>query len=558
VSVPARKPAGVVIPGTEVETLSDLLFFLADIVPPRVRTSRYREDADLRRLSFRDLLWYCYLDQDEIDSTFFHLDKTSDFKLNKSRDVLRFILRFHSEHIAEIEAELEALRGKRLALNASIAGLNAVLEEVSAKSETALQRRINALRDRAEQLAAQLGEIRQQVEREVRRGAHTVDILKQRARALGDQLELLESSRIELEGAISRDRAHLSELETLRLKVRRSVSARGVLQKVDFAKCPRCTQVLPERPSDACMVCGQSTENIVDDPTETLRIEKDVIGRIEELTEVDNNRRDALREQKRETDTILGEKNRVERELTELSAQYDSAYLAASLSAERERASLLQQAQDLESLMRFYREVDAQREELERISGREVSRRAELRAARENAERNESHLNRLEQLFLDCLLRSKLPGISRSDHVEISKTDFLPTVWAADSNHTTVTSFGNMSSGGKKTLFKCCFAVAVHRLAVEIGASLPTFLIIDSPMKNISERENKEQFERFHQMLYDLKSEELADTQLILIDKEYYGPPANVDFSVIERHMQPNEPGHTNHHPPLIPYYSGH
>jgi len=111
-----------------------------------------------------------------------------------------------------------------------------------------------------------------------------------------------------------------------------------------------------------------------------------------------------------------------------------------------------------------------------------------------------------------------------------------------------------MSSGGKKSLFKCCFAIAVHRLALEKGATLPDLLIIDSPMKNISERENRTQFESFHTMLYDLKSTELASTQLILIDKEYCPPPADSDLDVLSRHMTPEN----EEFPPLIPYYRGH
>ena len=77
--------------------------------------------------------------------------------------------------------------------------------------------------------------------------------------------------------------------------------------------------------------------------------------------------------------------------------------------------------------------------------------------------------------------------------------------------------------------------------------------MIDSPMKNISERENRDAFKSFYEMIYELKSDELADTQLVLIDKEFSGPRNESDFSVFERHMRPNDPDN----PPLIPYYVG-
>jgi hypothetical protein len=130
---------------------------------------------------------------------------------------------------------------------------------------------------------------------------------------------------------------------------------------------------------------------------------------------------------------------------------------------------------------------------------------------------------------------------------------FLPEVTSADSGGLAVTSFTNLGSGGKKTLFKCCFAVAVHLLAVEIGAMLPTLLIIDSPMKNISERENREQFLGFFEMLYDLCNTELKGTQFILIDKEICHPPEDFHPSFKERHMKPDD----DKYPPLIRYYRG-
>lgn len=42
-----------------------------------------------------------------------------------------------------------------------------------------------------------------------------------------------------------------------------------------------------------------------------------------------------------------------------------------------------------------------------------------------------------------------------------------------------------------------------------------TALIINSPMKNISERENREQFEGLHELLYELSVSELRKNQYI-------------------------------------------
>jgi len=72
-------------------------------------------------------------------------------------------------------------------------------------------------------------------------------------------------------------------------------------------------------------------------------------------------------------------------------------------------------------------------------------------------------------------------------------------------------------------------------------------------MKNISERENRVQFEEFHALLYELASDELSQTQFIMIDKEYCEPPETVELDLFVRHMTPEN----EEFPPLIRYYRG-
>jgi hypothetical protein len=346
----------------------------------------------------------------------------------------------------------------------------------------------------------------------------------------------------------------LNELETLSLKFRRSISARSVLSGVTFDSCPRCLQVLlPSRESGCCIVCGQSEDNDLSDRAEAVLIERDVKARSSELRDILSKHEAALSRLQREREGLLTRKTRVERERNEASRQYDTAYLSGMLTKERESASILQEADNLASLMRLPRMLETQRERVGVVQGREANLRALLREAKKAAESDVTHLERLKDYFIDCLVRSGVPGITASDRVELSTGSFFPEIFGPSADDTTVTSFATLSSGGKKTLFKFCFAVAVHRLASQLEAPLPELLIIDSPMKNISERENRDQFKGFYNMIYELKAGELRDTQMILIDKEFSPPVAALDIEVYARHMRPGDPNN----PPLIPYYDG-
>ena len=114
--------------------------------------------------------------------------------------------------------------------------------------------------------------------------------------------------------------------------------------------------------------------------------------------------------------------------------------------------------------------------------------------------------------------------------------------------------FVSLSSGGKKTIFKACFALALQiLLANEDALPFPNLLIIDTPMKNISERENRDIFQSFYRLIYSLMENELKDLQLIIVDKEFFPPPEECLIKMVEKYMTPDDP----EHPGLIPHYHG-
>ena len=52
-SIPARDAHGEVVPGTGIENLSDLIFWMSSLRPPRVRKSKTKSDSETKRLSIR-------------------------------------------------------------------------------------------------------------------------------------------------------------------------------------------------------------------------------------------------------------------------------------------------------------------------------------------------------------------------------------------------------------------------------------------------------------------------------------------------------------------------
>ena len=116
----------------------------------------------------------------------------------------------------------------------------------------------------------------------------------------------------------------------------------------------------------------------------------------------------------------------------------------------------------------------------------------------------------------------KFPGLTEDNIIRIDRENMIPSVFSCNDDY--LFSYTNLSSGGVRSLYKICYALAIHLLVAKmnIGTLLPTFIMIDTPMKNISERNDRVIYSNLYSYLYKLFSENgaLYGTQLILVDKE--------------------------------------
>lgn len=550
VLIPTRKADGVVVPNTSIEVLSDLIFHLAGLPAPKVRKGRSSAEPGMVRLSLRDLIRFCYIDQDEIDSDFFRLDLESDWaRRAKSVDAMRFILGYHQELVAALEADLQALHEQKMSAKSAAEALTKVLEESGFSNPLEIEARIgslNAQREKVREDAIVARSKRADV------GEHAVDILRQKGRALSADLLGLEDMQQAVRRRGEDTERHLNELKMLSVRFSRTKSARTLLAAVDFNECPRCTQSLPNRGDAHCRVCGQLETQEPHEHMSNEVVEADLKSRLGELQETLLSLKQQEKRVARQLERTQVEKKLIDQSLNQRLAEYDSAFLSKALELEREATVLEQQVVSLNS----YRKLPERLAELltvaDSLQGKESELRAKLQRERANAFKDRSNLDSLEELFLDCLVRSAFPGVNESFKVNIDPKSFVPEVFPVGAAEFAVTSFANMGSGGMKTIFKACYALALHRLAAKTGAAVPSLLVIDSAMKNVSERENEELFQAFYSLVYELAVGELKETQFVLIDKEMFPVPESVDLEVSSRHMAPG----SLENPPLVPYYN--
>ncbi len=549
VAAPIQASAGgAAIWGEAIYNLSDLLFYLSGLMPIKVRRSATEPESPLVRLSFRDVLWYCYLRQEQIDSSFFNLDKP--ILQVKSRDVMRTLVGFYTERLASLEAELERVTTERQAKEGAAEQLRTFLEEFGFGSEEQFLARIDTISKEKESVQTRLDDVR----RAGFSAAHPVDSLRGELRQLTDRLSAEERALTDLQVKIGEQNSLRAELLSTKFKILRATTASSVLAGVEFERCPACGRELsPNAERDSkCRLCGRGLEPFSTDRfSEAESLRRDIINRIDELTDSIQRHDKARHHQQQLVENLRREKATRDRHLQEELRNYDSAFLSETRDLDRLVATLEERLNGLEKVKKMPESISKLEREADQLASKQEEVKREIGRERGGLHNADNYVSELEELFLETLTAVGVPGVREGDRVEINRRTWFAYV-LPQGEEALRWSFSNAGSGGKKTLLNACYALAVHRLAAKHNLPLPSFLIVDTPMKNIGEDVNREIFVSFYREVYKLAAGELSETQLVLIDKEFV-PPEQLDLHVLERFMTPDQ----DQSPPLISYYRG-
>ncbi|MGH2613233.1 MAG: AAA family ATPase [Rhabdochlamydiaceae bacterium] len=536
------------IPNTKVENISDFIFYLAGLEPPFVLKSKYEVDTELVRLSIRDLMWYCYLDQDHLDSSFYYLERSDNpFKTAKSRDAMRFILGLRYEKIAKLENDLVQAREEKSARIASINQLKNFLEENGIKTVDDIKKQIVNSEEELAEVKQKINLIR----KETFVQDHPIDAMKENRRRLDSFIDQIKQKIEDIEFQISNQNRLKSEFITANMKLDRTTLAREVFRSVRFNTCPQCGQHVNTASHDICSLCKTSPKK--DIPEDIKLMSPELIERVKEIESSVSQLTSEQKQLQLILKSRLIEKSDVDKRLSELEREYDSKYLSSASQLLQRKGTIEGTIQYLNHILSLPQKVEYLEKEAGELAAVIERLSHEIEKEKEEARKSQTVIKELEKMFADTLKQVCFPGIKEDNEFVISPDTFIPVIYPKDKNDPTFATFYNLGSGGKKTIFKSCFALALHRLASKRGSNLPTFLIIDTPMKNISERENEEVFKSFYQFIYKLSRTELMDRQIIIIDKEYYESKEKEKPKIIVRHMTPADPNN----PPLIGYYQG-
>ena len=243
--------------GEDVVNMSDLMFRLLGLPIIRVRKRTGDETSPMIRLSFRDVFKFCYLEQEELDSSFFRLN--TPILAEKSKDALNFFVGHYSETLSVLETQLDQLRAEQRSKREAAERIRAFLGRFGFASEGQIQEELDGVQASMERLEEWLASERTAYLSET----HFVDEQRDRLRTMSDQLQTEKTVVEDLDHRLQDQRELQNELISMKFRTARADRARTVLEGVAFEHCPHCGQSVMTRrvgPENACYLCLQPVD----------------------------------------------------------------------------------------------------------------------------------------------------------------------------------------------------------------------------------------------------------------------------------------------------------
>lgn len=384
---------------------------------------------------------------------------------------------------------------------------------------------------------------------------HFVDEQRDRLRELSDRLQSEKEALSDIDQHIEQQRELRSELISMKFKTARADRAKAVLKGSTFDHCPNCGQPVSSghrSVEGSCYLCLQPIIASEDDEVTATTIQSDLDSRIGDLESSLRRHEGARRRQLKRISELTSAKAQLDREVAELLTTYESDRLARTRDTERQLAALRERVRFLARIREMPSAVALMLDEADAISSELDSLQRKIGEEQRRLSFADKNFSDLALNFLEALLAVGVPGVELGDRVVFNRRTLIPEIWPAGDKEQAY-SFYTSGSGGKKTLITICFALALHRTAAMNHMPVPSVLIIDTPLKNITPDINPDLVNSFYRYLYSKAEEDLYEHQLIIIDQLLVRPSIESSLEFSERYMTTGDP----QFPPLISYYQG-
>ncbi|GGM68860.1 DNA recombination protein RecN [Dactylosporangium sucinum] len=512
---PVRRPLR---PAGNPESLSSML--LSHCKLQGVRLSQETEDP----LSFRDLMWLCFLPNERLDDKDL-LFESVPMKHLKLRQVVDVVFDVHDDHLVEIGRRIRTLEAGLGAARTAYRAAEQLVDEQRVGSRADLE----ALHDRAKDELAECAQALAALDTQARADTRFAEELRERHRAAAEEARA--------GAAALRDReTQLQRMTTLRGTYADDVSkwtmlaeAERLFEPMRVTACPSCLAPLAGGESH-CPACRLPiTGGGAVDVSGELRSARTRLGELtrylEELeAELPGLRAEAERAQEAEA--------RAAAEVDTMTAHAVTPYLAQRDALARRREEAAATLQRADSGLRLVQSLERRATGILQQMDQIAAHREELAAAGGHARRasRSAVVRRVGERYREILEAWKYPKLADAYLAE----DLTPYMRGE--------AYTAASSGGR-TLIALAWQLALFEIAWESRSSHPGFLLLDSPQKNLGvagDLADSQTIERIYRHLEDWLAGRGVGAQIVVADNA--PPPAAAADVIVRFTRRPDQP----------------
>jgi hypothetical protein len=513
-------------------SLSTLLLSQLGLAGISLKEAPTKEITDVDPMSFRDLMWLCYLSGDRYDSRGLLLEQTYPKQL-KLRQVIEVVFDVHDDQEAKIAQALQQVEEELAKARAEAEAVERFLrsEEVPEPLELAA---------RSEELERQSRDLADQLER-----------LGERMRAATGYADAVRADFSERHREADEAASEVRYQETL---IRRLVpleaqyaederklvffhEAQTLFDPLQITICPSCLQTLSEPLSSEGGECSLCHQQIRPGESESFDLKAElraVRARRREIDRYLDDTRSRLDAAKIAHSHARQAEESVQRQLDDEVASTLSPFFAQREQLVRGREEVRAGLTELERQQRWHQTLDRRYAEIQRLSERATALRRE-RAEREGKRATKQEVVAdLSERFDKILRRFDFPKLDDPAPPYLDR-HFVP--------HVRGISYHEHTSRGALTLIALAWQLSIFERAVELGHPHPGFLLIDSPQQGLAQPDEQYETEQIRLNVWNHLMEWSQgigrDTQLVVAENT---PPAVAAETVIALYGGPYGP----------------
>jgi hypothetical protein len=437
---------------------SDFLMQELNIPLVKVKKAPSKPDSPTARVSFREIIKFCYLNQDDVGSkNLLGVNNYSQYP--KVKETFKFLHKLLDTQITNVENEIKEKTKQKTIHETSFKNVASFFRGAKFASTEELSEDLRNVNNKIIEVEQEINDISQKITLDTNQFQSVRNIINQFESKIYDANKLKDSKEISLDQKFRLKEEYVRDIEKIETSIKFKDNIR--VDNQAHVDCPVCKRAM--NVNDLQMKLGGHSYETLNSELKSL---KNHLKSLMNIIELERNDINKLDERIKIFDENLESHKRF---LDKESHRYISPYISQRDTLVSKEASLQEKKREISYLIKLRKQLDQLNLDAEKLGLQIKDLNVDLRNLKESAPSIQVVIQKLAD-YLDDFLNS-IPIRNLSD-TRIDEKSYLPIVRNQQ--------YVNLTSGGLRTIVSIGFFVSILKNSILTDTHMPRFLMIDT------------------------------------------------------------------------------